>query len=99
MNRRHGRQRRKLVSAHLTSRSKRSLEEACALAGLPEVGSAAQLTEVYLGLLIEGVDFQDVGDEFWLDAILWNAPADPRPLPRDPLGRFFLPEPGEQAAP
>jgi len=99
MNPRHGRRRRKPVSEFLAPRSKRSFEEACALAGLPEAGSAAQLTEAYLHLLLEGIDFQHFGDEFWLDAILWNAAADPRPLARDPLGRFFLPEPGEQAAP
>ena len=74
MNPRHGRRRRKPVSEFLAPRSKRSFEDACALAGLPEVGSAAQLSETYLRLLVEGIDHERVGHEWWVDAILSGAP-------------------------
>ncbi len=74
MNTHHGRRRRKPVSRDLAPRSMRSLEEACRLADLPMPGTAAALTEAYLRLLVEGLDHEEMGDRYWLDAIGLGAP-------------------------
>jgi len=73
------RQRRTPVPPYLTPRSVRSLEEACKLAGLPEPTTAAELGEVYLRLLIAGLDHRDFGGPTWFIAIHLDAPKDSVP--------------------
>lgn len=65
--------RREPISVFLAPRSTRSLEEAFALAGLPDPGSALAASEAYLTLLVEGIDHADVGSENWMNVILVGA--------------------------
>ncbi|MGH6690030.1 MAG: hypothetical protein ACREF4_05040 [Gammaproteobacteria bacterium] len=57
-----------------TSRSTRTLAEACALAGLLEPRSAHDVPETYLLLLVQGIGHRSEGTQVWADAIMFGAP-------------------------
>jgi hypothetical protein len=59
---------------YFSPRSRRSLDRACRLAGLPVPQHAAELGEVFLMLLVQGIDHLHVGQEVWFRAMLDAAP-------------------------
>jgi hypothetical protein len=64
--------------------TRRSLAQACEAAGLPEPGSARELAETYLALLLVGIDHCAVGSAAWERAILFDAPPESKPADRRP---------------
>ena len=59
--------------------SLRSLAAACRIAGLSHPATPRDLGDVFLKLLIGGIDCVHVGRPFWRDAILNSAPAERTP--------------------
>jgi hypothetical protein len=66
-------------------RVRRTLAEALTLAGLPRPRRAREIGELYLQLLVQGVDHEHVGSATWLTRILASAPdrRDPDMISRD----------------
>jgi hypothetical protein len=64
--------------------TRRTLRQACEMARLPEPGSARDLSETYLALLLAGVDHRAVGSAAWERAILFDAPRESSPADRRP---------------
>jgi hypothetical protein len=67
------------VDVLIAPRSRRSFNDALALAGLeaPVDEDAAAYGELFLRLLVEGRDFAAVGSPVWLSCVLADAPQDP----------------------
>lgn len=63
------------VNPLIGPRSQRSLAEACALAGIPlPPATPLHHGEVYLRLLVAGVDHDAVGRDLWVDVCCFGAP-------------------------
>ena len=63
----------------IVSGSRRRMGTACARARLPLPRTNTEIAEVFLRLLVEGIDHNFVGHPNWVPAMLYGAPRDATP--------------------